>query len=106
ETFAIPTQAAPSPATSIARRVEIRPNMGRAVLGVLAILSTAAVLSACRDVSRFTTAGDHYEGPVVAADFVRVGVDSNVNACLPIDANRLQDLGGWLSPSAGGFHEV
>jgi hypothetical protein len=75
-------------------------------LGFLAILSTGALLSACRDVSRFTTAGDHYEGPVVAADFVRVGVDSNVNACLTIDANRLQDSGGSFSTSDGRFHVV
>ena len=60
--------------------------------------------SGCRDISRFTTAGDHYEGPVVAADFVRTGIDANTKACLTIDTSRLQETGGLLSTDDGRFH--
>jgi hypothetical protein len=61
-------------------------------------------ISGCRDISRFTTVGDHYEGPVVPADFVRVGIQANTKACLTIDTNRLQDTGGSLSTDDGRFH--
>jgi hypothetical protein len=60
----------------------------------------------CRDVSSFTTAGAHYEGPVVQGDFVRAGVDATVTSCLTIDADHLQDAPGALSTSDGRFHEV
>jgi len=57
----------------------------------------------CRDLSGFTTAGDHFEGLVVAGDFVRAGVDAGTSLCLTIDANHLQDDPGAISMSDGRF---
>jgi hypothetical protein len=66
----------------------------------------AVSLAGCRDVSRFTTSGDHYEGTVVPADFVRVGIGADTKACLTIDANRLQEAGGTFSTDDGRFRAV
>ena len=60
----------------------------------------------CRDLSGFTTNGGSYEGPVVAADFVRAGVDMSTSLCLTLDTNHLQDTPGDLSTSDGRFHAV
>jgi hypothetical protein len=57
----------------------------------------------CRDLSSFSTGGGRYEGPVVEADFVRVGVDPGVSACLTIDTDHLQDGPGSLSTSDARF---
>jgi len=37
---------------------------------------------------------------------VRVGIGSNVNACLTIDTNRIQDAVGSFSTDDGRFHDV
>jgi hypothetical protein len=58
----------------------------------------------CRDLSSFSTGGDRYEGPVVAADFVRAGIGPAVSACLTIDTDHLQDGPGKLSTSDARFH--
>jgi hypothetical protein len=58
----------------------------------------------CRDVSRFTTSGDHYEGSAVQGDFVRAGVEANTQLCLTLDADRLQDSPGAMSTNDGRFH--
>lgn len=87
------------------RRSSFQDPLNRGLASAILFVSACAA-GGCRDVSRFTTAGDHYEGPVVAADFVRIGVDPNVKACLTIDANSLQEGGGSFSTDDGRFHEV
>jgi hypothetical protein len=62
--------------------------------------------AACRDLSSFTTAGDSYEGLVVAGDFVRTGIDSGTKLCLAIDMDHLQDTPGLLSTDDGRFKAV
>ncbi len=58
---------------------------------------------ACRDLARFDSAGDHYEGAVVPAEFVRVGVSSDARMCLTLDTNRLEEAPGTLTTSDGRF---
>jgi hypothetical protein len=65
-------------------------------------LSVAAVLG-CSDVTRFTNSGDHYQGTVVAGDFVRAGINPSTGLCLVLDASHLQDAPGTLSTSDGRF---
>jgi hypothetical protein len=86
----------------------------------LAIASVGLLLAgapACRDLSGFTTGtGSSYEGPVVTAAFVRAYIDAaartdsgalaTTQACLSLDADRLQDAPGNLSTSDGMFHAV
>jgi len=72
------------------------------VAGAAVLLGSAG----CRDLSGFTTNGGSYEGPVVAADFVRAGVDMSTSLCLTLDTNHLQDTPGDLSTSDGRFHAV
>jgi hypothetical protein len=69
--------------------------------GTMVLLMVVGV--GCRDLSGFTTAGDHFEGMVVAGDFVRAGVDAGTSLCLTIDANHLQDDPGAISMSDGRF---
>jgi hypothetical protein len=61
---------------------------------------------ACRDLSSFSTGGDNYQGPVIQADFVRAGLGPNVNACLTLDTDHLQDGPGALSTDDGRFQRV
>jgi hypothetical protein len=63
----------------------------------------AAGVPACRDVARFSTAGDHFEGDVVPSNFVRAGLDDGTRLCLSLDADHLQDSPGTLSTSDGRF---
>jgi len=57
----------------------------------------------CRDVTRFSSHGDHFEGAVVRGDFVRAGVDEGTRLCLTLDSNHLQDAPGTISTSDGRF---
>ena len=75
----------------------------------LALVATAALLVApvaCRDVSRFSSHGDHFEGAVVQGDFVRSGVSDATTLCLTLDTDHLQDAPGALSTSDGRYHLV
>jgi hypothetical protein len=67
------------------------------------LVALAATAAACRDVSRFSTHGDHYEGAVVQGDFVRTGIDPSARACLVLDADHLQDAPGAISSTDGRF---
>lgn len=60
----------------------------------------------CHDLSRFSNSGDHYEGPVVAGDFLRSGFGASTSLCLVIDANHLQDAPGTVTSSDGRFDET
>ena len=73
---------------------------------LVALVAIAAAVAGCRDLSSFTTSGDHFEGQVVQADFVRAGVDAATALCLTLDANHLQDVPGVLSTSDGRFAAV
>ncbi|HEY4014022.1 MAG TPA: hypothetical protein VGM06_11840 [Polyangiaceae bacterium] len=82
-----------TPATSSKRA-------GRVVFFVVGV---APALAGCRDLSSFSNHGDHYEGQVVQADFVRVGVDASTVLCLTLDADHLEDGPGAISSSDGRF---
>ena len=66
----------------------------------------AFALAACTDLSGFTTAGDSYQGSVVAADFVLAGVATTTSLCLTLDTNHLQDGPGAVWTSDGMFNET
>ena len=68
------------------------------------MLVAIVMLGACRDVQRFSTAGDHFEGTVVGGSFVRSGIVENTRVCLTLDTEHLQDTPGALSSSDGRFH--
>src|SRR5260221_14426676 len=74
--------------------------------GAMVLTALLAASSGCRDVSRFTNDGDHFEGSVVAGSFVRAGVESDARMCLVLDANHLQDAPGVITSSDGLFHET
>ena len=77
----------------------------RALL-LLALVAPLAAFSACKDVSRFSSAGDHFEGPVVRGSFVRAGIAEDTQLCLTLDTNHLEDAPGTLSSNDGRFHET
>ena len=73
-------------------------------LAFVAALPSLAFSSGCHDLSGFTTGGgNHYEGCVVPADFVRVGIDATTSMCLTFDADHLQDVPGAITTSDGRF---
>lgn len=70
------------------------------------VLSTAAVglvAVACRDVSRFSSKGDRFEGSVVKGSFVRSGIAEDARMCLTLDTDRLQEAPGTITTSDGRF---
>lgn len=69
----------------------------------LGVVAVCAALVGCRDLARFSSAGDRFEGSVVPADFVRAGFDSSVTLCLSLDSDHLQDAPGTISTSDGRF---
>jgi hypothetical protein len=77
--------------------------MGVRLLAPLFVLTTA---SACRDVARFSTAGDRFEGAVVPSDFVRAGIDGATKLCLELDTDHLQDTPGTISTDDGRFQSA
>src|SRR5262245_2188085 len=72
-----------------------------AALVFAAALAVAA--SACRDVQKFSTGSDHFEGPVVKGAFVRAGFADDVGLCLTLDADHLQDQPGTIRSTDGRF---
>ena len=73
---------------------------------LFAAISSFAVTLGCADVTRFTNAGDHYSGTIVAGDFVRSLLDAKTQLCLVLDASHLQDAPGTLTSSDGRFHRT
>lgn len=72
----------------------------------ICLLSTAALAAsavACRDVSRFSSRGDHFEGAVVKGSFVRSGLVEDARMCLTLDADHLQEAPGSITTSDGRF---
>lgn len=80
-------------------------TVGRLLTVVLLSASLATVLG-CRDTSRFSNRGDHYEGDVVKGNFVRAGIADDARMCVTLDAERLQDNPGTLSTSDGRFRNT
>jgi hypothetical protein len=74
------------------------------VVLLLAVPTALSSLAGCRDLSGFSSGGDHYDGYVVKGDYVRAGIAEDTRACLTIDADHLEDLPGRLSTSDGRFH--
>jgi hypothetical protein len=70
----------------------------------LAPIVLLAALPACRDLSRFSSGDDHYEGPVVRGSFVRAGIAEDTEVCLTLDIEHLQDAPGTMSSTDGRFH--
>jgi hypothetical protein len=67
----------------------------------------AVLLFGCRDNSRYsTTLADHFEGAVVSGSFVRAGIGENVQMCVSLDAEHLQDAPGTLTTSDGKFQRA
>lgn len=64
---------------------------------------TLAPLAACRDVSRYASHGDSFEGAVVSGSFVRSGIAEGVRMCLVFDPDHLQDAPGTISTNDGRF---
>jgi hypothetical protein len=80
--------------------------MRPAILGLAAVFALAAV-TACRDLSQFsTTNGDRYDNPVVDAGFVLAGMRPDTTLCLTIDTDHLQDAPGAISTDDGLFQKV
>jgi hypothetical protein len=78
--------------------------MGSGHVAVAAVALLLAATPACSDLSRFTTdADDSYCGPVIAAGFVRKGLDDKATMRLKLDAAHLQDAPGtiWISGNVG-----
>lgn len=71
-----------------------------------ALAACALALVGCRDLSRFSTRGDHFEGAVVTGSFVRSGIGPDARMCLTIDTEHLQDAPGAITTSDGRFHET
>ena len=69
----------------------------------ISLVLAVTFAGACRDVSRYSTHGDHYEGEVVKGSFVRSGIAEDTKMCLVLDAEHLQDAPGTLSTSDGRF---
>lgn len=57
----------------------------------------------CRDVSRFSSHGDRFQGAVVKGSFVRSGVVEDARMCLTLDTDHLQDAPGTVTTSDGRF---
>jgi hypothetical protein len=74
------------------------------VVAALAALSSALV--GCRDTSRFSSRGDRFEGSVVNSNFVRSGLSANVQMCLTLDTDHLQDAPGTITTSDGRFQKT
>ena len=80
----------------------------RAALASLLALGVgpAPLIVGCRELDRFSTNGDHFEGTIVAADFVRTGIAAGTTLCLTLDADRLESGPGAFSTSDGAFSQA
>jgi hypothetical protein len=69
------------------------------IAGVGLVIAFAS--AGCRDLGRFDSGGGHYEGGVIAAQFVRTGIASDTRMCLTLDTERLDDAPGTVTTSDG-----
>jgi hypothetical protein len=82
-------------------RVRIR-LLGSATLGA----SLALLGAGCRDLQRFSTGNDHFEGGITKGSFARAGFTDDVRICLTLDADNLQDTPGAVSSTDGRFRRT
>lgn len=75
-----------------------------AVSLALAFCAACTFVAGCRDVSKFSSKNDRYEGAITNGSFVRSGVSEDVKMCLTLDTDRLQDAPGTLRTSDGRFN--
>lgn len=81
------------------------PSVGQ-LLEVVFIGTLLATAMGCRDVSRYSNRGDHYEGDVVKGSFVRAGIAEDARMCVTLDADHLQDHPGTFTTSDGRFRDT
>ncbi len=67
------------------------------------MLALSLGLHGCRDTARYSSHGDHYEGEIVNASFVRAQFGEGLRMCLVLDAEHLQSTPGTISSSDGRF---
>jgi hypothetical protein len=70
---------------------------------VLSLIALALAGAGCRDLQRFSTRDDHFEGEIAKGEFIRAGFAGDVKLCLTLDADRLQDAPGTISSTDGRF---
>ena len=63
-------------------------------------------LAACRDVSRFSSRGDRFEGGIVKGSFVRANIAEETRMCLTLDTDHLQDAPGTITTTDGRFQRA
>lgn len=68
-----------------------------------ALLSVAALLVACNDVTSWSSHGDHFEGAIVQGAFVRTGFGADAVMCVVFDGAHFQDAPGALATNDGRF---
>jgi hypothetical protein len=73
---------------------------------ILTIVVAGALALGCRDLSRFSSHGDRFQGDVVKGSFVRAGIGETTQMCLTLDTDHLQDVPGVLSTSDGRFRDT
>ena len=78
-------------------------GVAKIAIAIAVTLAIPIVLAGCRDVSRFSSKGDRFEGAVVKGKFVRAGIVEDARMCLTLDTNHLQDSPGALTTSDGLF---
>jgi hypothetical protein len=78
--------------------------MRAARLYALLAISPIVAMSGCRDLSRFSSHGDRFQGGVVRGSFVRSGIGEFTEMCLTLDTDHLQDAPGVLTTSDGRFN--
>ena len=81
------------------------PSVGK-LMGVVVIGTLLATAVGCREVSRYSNRGDHYEGDVVKGSFVRAGIAEDARMCVTLDAEHLQDQPGTFTTSDGRFRNT
>jgi hypothetical protein len=80
------------------------PHVSIAAVACVALFAIFAL--GCRDVTRFSNDGDHFEGNVVAGSFVRAGIGDDARMCLTLDANHLEDAPGAITSTDGRFRDT
>lgn len=63
------------------------------------------LLCACRDYADYSSRGDHFEGSILAGDFVRAGLPASMRLCVELDGNALQSAPGTLGTDNGWLAE-
>lgn len=78
-------------------------DLARARRSALIAATALATVAGCRDLDRFSSKGDSFEGPVVKGSFVRAGIAEDARMCLTLDTDHLQDAPGAITTSDGRF---